>query len=627
MTDDIPMDFLSESSSGSPSISAVSCSTAPTSPSSSPLFRPSEADDLKLAQVLSDLRSEPVQNVCVVGAGYVGRLTQMLGIGGPTAAVLALHHPNITVEVLDRDPKRIQRWKSPHLPVHEPGLDTVVRIVRDGAEAKDVLKHSHSPVPTRRRQNLFFTCDTARAVSRADIVMMAVNTPTKMFGVGAGCATNMAAFDGAMREVAVHAKPGAIIVEKSTVPGGTAERVRKTLATLRPGAPFEVLSNPEFLAEGSAVENLTVPDRVLIGCAQTPSGHQAAQTLANLYAAWVPPSRILETNAWSSELAKLVANAMLAQRISSINSISAICEKTGADVNEIARAIGFDARIGPHFLKAGLGWGGSCFRKDIASVCWIAESLGLDDVAHYWQQVIVMNERQRQRFARKVIDRFEGNLVGRKLAILGFAFKKNTGDTRESLAVDVIRLLLEERPAEIAIFDPYCRREDILCELEAACPGVTHAVTIHPDSYLACSQAHAVLVVTDCDQFRNTPKRSPEGNSNQASAVNSDASHRANNKRPCTRAADETWTHAGVSYQLMRQAECDADCNDCQSISIRPAGESIEWPRIAYNMAEPKWVFDGRSVLDAAELEKLGVRVAAVGRADWKLTPPYTWGY
>ncbi|KAJ5578787.1 uncharacterized protein N7459_007751 [Penicillium hispanicum] len=604
--DEIPMDIFSSSSE-----SSRSCSTGPTTPSSSPLFCPSELDDFKLAQlpqskVLTEtqLRLQSVRNVCVVGAGYVG---------GPTAAILALYHPSITVEVLDRDPSRIQRWQSPHLPVHEPGLDTVVRIVRDGAEIGDEA--------LMRDQNLFFTCDSARAISRADLILMAVNTPTKMFGVGAGCATNMTAFDGAMRDVAAHAKPGAIIVEKSTVPGGTAERVRKMLATHRPGVPFEVLSNPEFLAEGSAVQNLTAPDRVLIGSAATPAGRQAAQTLASLYAAWVPSSRILETNAWSSELAKLVANAMLAQRISSINSISAICERTGAEVSEVAKAVGLDARIGPQFLKAGLGFGGSCFRKDIASLAYLAESLGLDDVAHYWRQVNVMNERQRDRFSRRIIDRFEGNLVGRKLAMLGFAFKKNTGDTRESLAVDVIRVLLEERPAEIAIFDPYCRQEDILRELEVVCSdaALRGTVNVHTDPYLACSQAHAILVVTDCDQFRNTPPKRPSiSNSSCPKALARTTAVDVcdeNAKRACARQGRETWTHAGVSYQLTPQEGCAVDCADCRSISTHPtATEAIEWPRIAYNMVEPKWVFDGRGLLEAAELEKLGVRVDAVGR-------------
>lgn len=383
-----------------------------------------------------------------------------------------------------------------------------------------------------------------------------------------------------------------------------------------------MLSNPEFLAEGSAIQNLTSPDRVLIGSAATPAGRKAARTLASLYSAWVPQHRILQTNAWSSELAKLVANAMLAQRISSINSISAICERTGAEVDQVAKAIGLDARIGPQFLKAGLGFGGSCFRKDISSLAYIAESLGLDDVAHYWRQVNVMNERQRDRFARRIIDRFEGNLVGRKLAVLGFAFKKDTGDTRESLAVEVIRQLLEERPAEIAIFDPYCRQEDILRELEPICPGVTESgsVKIHTDPYLACSQAHAVIVVTDCDQFRNTPPKKP-------SSPNSTPAHKGlartmamdecqqNVKRACARQECESWTHAGVAYQLTPPPECAADCSECRSIAIRPtATEAVEWTRIAYNLMEPKWVFDGRGLLDAAELEKLGLRVDAVGR-------------
>ncbi|KAJ5523670.1 hypothetical protein N7494_010320 [Penicillium frequentans] len=559
--DEIPMDILF-------SESGESCSTAPTSPSASPLFRPSDIDDLKLALPESTPPTEeheqvqPVKNVCVVGAGYVG---------GPTAAILALHNPAVTVEVLDRDPQRIKQWKSPHLPVHEPGLDHLVRVVRDGVESDE------SDIP-RRQRNLYFTSDSARVIAKADIIFMAVNTPTKMFGVGAGCATNMAAFDGAMRDVAAHAKPGAIIVEKSTVPGGTADRVRKMLAAHRPGASFEVLSNPEFLAEGTAIKNLTTPDRVLIGSAATPAGRQAARTLANLYKAWIPADRILETNTWSSELAKLVANAMLAQRISSINSVSAICERTGADVDQVAKAIGMDARIGSQFLKAGLGFGGSCFRKDIASLAYLAESLGLDDVAMYWRQVNIMNERQRDRFARKVIERFEGNLVGHKLAILGFAFKKNTGDTRESLAVEVIRLLLDERPAEITIFDPYCRQEDIMRELG---PGVAEmgTVKVHSDPYLACSQAHAILVVTDCDQFRNTAtKKSSWSISDQS-------------------------THTSSS-----------DCMDFQPTSQSGTNETIEWPRIAYNMVEPKWVFDGRGLLDVVELKKLGVRVDRVGR-------------
>jgi UDPglucose 6-dehydrogenase len=244
-----------------------------------------------------------------------------------------------------------------------------------------------------------------------------------------------------------------------------------------------VLSNPEFLAEGTAIKNLTTPDRVLIGSAATAAGRQAARTLANLYKAWIPAARILETNTWSSELAKLVANAMLAQRISSINSVSAICERTGADVDQVSKAIGMDARIGSHFLKAGLGFGGSCFRKDIASLAYLAESLGLDDVAMYWRQVNIMNERQRDRFARKVIERFEGNLVGHKLVILGFAFKKNTGDTRESLAVEVIRLLLDgelsfllNHPLFFSLYSVATNRFIVLKSDRPRFPSSTHFV-------------------------------------------------------------------------------------------------------------------------------------------------------
>ena len=400
------------------------------------------------------------------------------------------------------------------------------------------------------------------------------------------------------------------------------------LATTRPGVPFEVLSNPEFLAEGSAIENLTCPDRVLIGSSGTASGHRAAQILASVYASWVPPSKILKINAWSSELSKLVANAMLAQRISSINSISAICERTGAEVDQVAQAIGLDVRIGPKFLKAGLGFGGSCFRKDIASLSYLAESLGLDDVAHYWRQVNVMNEMQRNRFARKVVDRFEGNVVGRKLAMLGFAFKKDTGDTRESLAADVIRLLLEERPQEIAIFDPYCREEDILRELESITVE-NSAVKVYADPYLACSQANAVLVVTDCEQFRNTPVPRKSCDDAMQGLQQRPARKTCPGLRMPGPAMDtfvqeslvpakqeeETWAASGVSYRLTPQETCAADCTECRSTCSRPiATDPVEWARVAYNMKDPKWVFDGRGLLDVPEMERLGLRVDAVGR-------------
>ncbi|PYI00361.1 nucleotide sugar dehydrogenase [Aspergillus sclerotiicarbonarius CBS 121057] len=575
-------------------------STCPTTPASSPLFRAAKVEDAastSLAHILSDDR---VKSVCVVGAGYVGRhLTDHFG--GPTAAILALYNPSVQVTVLDRDLRRIQSWKSSHLPVHEPSLYNVVRATRDGSDIANA-----NEAYSRRQPNLFFTCDST-SIAQADMVFLAVNTPTKTFGLGAGRATDMTAVDGAVQEIALRAKPGAILVEKSTVPCGTAERVRQTLSTLRPGIPFEVLSNPEFLSEGSAIENLVSPDRVLIGSSATPSGRRAARMLAHLYASWVPPARILQVNAWSSELAKLVANAMLAQRISSINSISAICEKTGAEVDQVARAIGMDARIGSQFLKAGVGFGGSCFRKDIASLTYLAESLGLEEVAHYWRQVNVMNEYQRVRFARRVIDRFDGNLTGRKVAVLGFAFKKDTGDTRESPVVDVIRLLLEERPAEIAIFDLFCHEVDILRELEAACGAemVSAKVKILSDPYLACSQAHAVLVMTDCDQFKNGKKRT--GSRADFEAYESLDEMLSAHK-------DETWAFHGMTYRLIPQDVCGSDCTACRSWAPRVASEPLEWARIAYNLQDPKWVFDGRGCLDGVELQKLGAEVEAIGR-------------
>ncbi|GKZ32857.1 hypothetical protein AbraIFM66950_002501 [Aspergillus brasiliensis] len=595
-------------------------STCPTTPASSPLFRAAKVDDVSSSQSTSPtgttdsrgvhdvasansariLADDRVKSVCVVGAGYVG---------GPTAAVLALYNPSLAVTVLDRDPRRIQSWKSVHLPVHEPTLYNVVRATRDGSDvAQNVGNYS------RRQPNLFFTCDST-TISEADMVFLAVNTPTKTFGIGAGRATDMTAVDGAVQEIARHAKPGAIIVEKSTVPCGTAERVRQTLSTLRPNTPFEVLSNPEFLSEGSAIDNLVNPDRVLIGSSGTPPGRRAARMLAHLYSSWVSPTRILQVNAWSSELAKLVANAMLAQRISSINSISAICEKTGAEVDQVARAIGTDARIGLQFLKAGVGFGGSCFRKDIASLAYLAESLGLDEVAHYWRQVNAMNEYQRVRFARRVIDRFDGNLSGRKIAVLGFAFKKDTGDTRESPVVDVIRLLLEERPAEIDIFDMFCHEEDILRELEAACgkKNVAARVKVLSDPYLACSQANAVLVMTDCDQFKNGRKRTAMG----AAARSDSEAYESLDEMLAPVRKDEMWAFNGVTYRLTPEEGCGSDCAACRSWaprSVAVSNEPLEWARIAYNLKDPKWVYDGRGCLDGEELQKLGVESEAIGR-------------
>jgi UDPglucose 6-dehydrogenase len=358
------------------------------------------------------------------------------------------------------------------------------------------------------------------------------------------------------------------------------------------------------------VKNLMKPDRVIIGSSGTPAGKMAADALASLYTAWIPSSQILTINAWSSELSKLVANAMLAQRISSINSISAICEATGADVEEIAQSIGLDKRIGPQFLKAGLGFGGSCFRKDIASLTYLAESLGLEEVAHYWSQVNSINVMQRNRFARKVLRRFHENLSGKKITLMGFAFKKNTSDARESPAVDVIRTLLEELPSEIAIFDPYCVEEEMLQEITAAADD-TSFVKIYTDPYEACMDSNAILVMTDCDQFKNTPlQRVRNSMSSEAESVSSHAS-------PAVMPLEKDYLGTNFSnYMLAPQPDCVDNCPDCRSKARGPVStDAVEWARIVYSMREPKWIFDGRGIIDVEEMEKLGgVRVDGIGK-------------
>ncbi|KIX99462.1 uncharacterized protein Z520_05038 [Fonsecaea multimorphosa CBS 102226] len=641
------MDFAVPSLVGTSDGSSCNDSTGLLTPDSSPLFRPSYPKDsfeTRLAHAFEEpkrRRIDPpstraespfipsfadlfapvpsdVRKICVIGAGYVG---------GPTAAVIALHNPKVGVEVLDRDQRRIERWNSAHLPIHEPGLNKIVRLTRDGAIIKEPSdrdsasqgRNGESDYVSRRGPNLFFTCDTQVSISTADMVFLAVNTPTKTTGIGAGRATNMNALDGAVKDVAMYAKPGTIIVEKSTVPCGTAQRIRNTLDTLRPGEPFEVLSNPEFLSEGTAIKNLMKPDRVIIGSSGTPSGKLAADALASLYAAWIPSSQILQINAWSSELSKLVANAMLAQRISSINSISAICEATGANVEEVAKSIGLDTRIGPQFLKAGLGFGGSCFRKDIASLTYLAESLGLEEVAHYWSQVNSINVMQRNRFARKVLKRFNEKLFGKKITLMGFAFKKNTSDARESPAVDVIRTLLEEQPAEIAIFDPYCDEDDMLREINATVsnpPGIasgSSSVKIYTDPYEACMESNAILIITDCDQFKTAPQRAHGSNASETSSPAKRPAHGSDSPK---QEEDDFLGANFANYRLAPQPDCVDNCPDCRSKARGPIStDPVEWARIVYSMREPKWVFDGRGIVDADEIEKLGgVRVDGIGR-------------
>lgn len=548
--------------------------------------------------------------------------------------------------VVDRDEKRINAWKGKHLPIHEPGLNDVVRAARDGLcgrkaehERREYANHAQAREESVRQPNLFFSTACTQTIAESDMIFISVNTPTKVRGVGAGRATDMTALEGAVRDIAMHARPGTILVEKSTVPCKTGQLIKDILEAYRPGVSFSILSNPEFLSEGTAVRDLMRPDRVILGCESTISGHRAAAALANLYAAWVPRSKIAPINIWSSELCKLTANAMLAQRISSINSISAICERTGADVSEIAKSIGMDARIGPQFLKAGLGFGGSCFRKDIASLTYLAESLGLPEVAAYWQQVITMNNFQRDRFARSVISSLHNTLRGKKIAILGYAFKKDTGDARESPALDVIRILLEENPKSIAIFDPLCSEADVVRELRAVDSETEimqprGPVEIVSDPYTACADSNAVLVLTDWDMFKlrksnRTVQSKVEEHQFDGAAPTTilQLRHKAD-RIPVPAATLLTPPHTpdmkGASLEsearLMPEPACPPECVECKSMAARSVSKSVDiaqpvdWSRISSSVKEPKWVFDGRGILDASAMVGMGFRLETLGR-------------
>jgi UDPglucose 6-dehydrogenase len=409
--------------------------------------------------------------ICCVGAGYVG---------GPTMAMIAAKCPDIRVEVVDLNQARIDAWNSDKLPVYEPGLDEIVK--------------------SARGKNLFFTTGVENAVLGAEIIFVSVNTPTKTFGIGAGRAADLRFIESVARMIASVVDRPKIIVEKSTIPVKTAETILTILNASGKKLNHQVLSNPEFLAEGTAVEDLKNPDRILIGGEQSPEGLAAIEKLVSVYARWVPRERILTTNLWSSELAKLVANAFLAQRISSINAISALCETTGADVDEVARAIGTDSRIGPKFLKASVGFGGSCFQKDILNLVYLCGAFGLPEVADYWEHVVRLNDWQKSRYVARVIKTLFNTVSGKRLAVLGFAFKKDTNDTRESAAISICQALLDEQ-AQLAIYDPKVESSQIFDDLEIK-PDDPR-VEICSDAYEALRGAHAVLVLTEWDEFRD----------------------------------------------------------------------------------------------------------------------------
>lgn len=420
-----------------------------------------------------------ITNICCIGAGYVG---------GPTMAVIAEKCPHIKVTVVDLNESRIAAWNADdvnNIPIYEPGLNEIVA--------------------NTRNKNLFFSTAVDKAIDEAELIFISVNTPTKTYGTGKGMAADLKHIELCARQIAKVAKNDKIIVEKSTLPVRTAEALKSILDNTGNGVQFQILSNPEFLAEGTAVQDLLNPDRVLIGGESSPEGQKAIDSLVDVYANWVPKERILKTNVWSSELSKLTANAFLAQRVSSINAMSELCEKTEANINEVAKAIGMDSRIGSKFLKASVGFGGSCFQKDILNLVYISKAFGLNEVADYWEQVIIMNDHQKRRFSRNIVQTLYNTVSGKKIAFLGWAFKKDTNDTRESAAIYVADDLINEQ-ANIALFDPKVKHHQVLSDLdylETRKPTENEKrISTFDNPYAACENAHAVAVLTEWDEFK-----------------------------------------------------------------------------------------------------------------------------
>lgn len=444
-------------------------------------------------------------------------------------AVIAKNCPDINVTVVDINEKRIAAWNDEdveNIPIYEPGLPDIVKEARG--------------------RNLFFSSDVDGAIDKADMIFISVNTPTKTYGIGKGMAADLKFIELCARQIARVAKNDKIVVEKSTLPVRTAEALKNILDNTGNGVNFQILSNPEFLAEGTAVKDLLNPDRILIGGGiDTEKGKVAVDALVDVYAQWIPKAQILTTNLWSSELSKLTSNAFLAQRISSINAMSEICEKTGADVDEVAKAVGMDSRIGPKFLKSSVGFGGSCFQKDILNLVYISKSFGLNEVADYWEQVIIMNDHQKRRFAEKIVKTLYNTVSGKKIAFLGWAFKKDTNDTRESPAIYVADYLLNEQ-AEIVVYDPKVKIEQIYADLDYLCTRSPEEnrwlVTVVNTAQEACKDAHAIAVLTEWDEFKD-----------------------------------------------------------------------LDWKAVYDEMLKPAFLFDGRRLLNKAELQKIGFNFFVIG--------------
>jgi UDPglucose 6-dehydrogenase len=412
------------------------------------------------------------KHLLCIGAGYVG---------GPTMAVIASRCPQYRVTVVDVDEAKIAAWNSDRLPIYEPGLDDLVR--------------------SARGRNLFFTTDVGRAIKENDMIFVSVNTPTKNFGAGAGMASDLQYLEQVARMILEHAESPKIVIEKSTLPVKTAQALERILGCNGNGVRFDVLSNPEFLAEGTAIRDLEAPDRILIGSRETDRGIKAREALVEIYANWVPSARIITSNIWSSELSKLVANFFLAQRISTINAVSAVCEKTEADVVEVARIVGMDSRIGSKFLNASIGFGGSCFKKDILNLVYLCQHFGLPEVADYVESVVRMNEYQKERFFLTMLTAMFNTLAGKRVCLFGFAFKADTADTRESPAIFIVRKLLEEK-AEVIISDPKAlenARQDL--------PDVNGNVQYVEDPCEAAAGCHAIAIMTEWDLYRELDYR------------------------------------------------------------------------------------------------------------------------
>ena len=415
-----------------------------------------------------------IKNICCIGAGYVG---------GPTMAIIAQKNPNINVNVVDINNEKIKAWNSENLPVYEPGLLEVVKQVRG--------------------RNLFFSTEIEKNIKKSEMIFISVNTPTKSSGEGKGYAADLKYVEACALQIAKASKTNKIIVEKSTVPVKTSEKIKQILSEHNNKVDFQILSNPEFLAEGTAMRDLEIPDRVLIGGDDTIKGKQAVESLVKIYSSWVPNENILTTNLWSSELSKLTSNAFLAQRISSINSLSELCESTGADIEEVSKAIGMDSRIGSSFLKTSVGFGGSCFQKDILNLVYISRSLGLNKVADYWEQVLIINEHQRDRFSNRIIQTVQNSNLSQRVLILGWAFKKNTNDSRESAAIYVAHNLLKNN-IKIDVYDPRIDENKVNSDLLNLNPEhIESDINVLKKPFLNISDYNLVVITTEWDEFKN----------------------------------------------------------------------------------------------------------------------------